>query len=75
MRTLNISISDVDYDKYGIKNENLSFSDFVDIVGRELARQNLKKATELSERFGLAGMTMEEISAEVKAIRNDEGHS
>jgi hypothetical protein len=75
MRTLNITISDLEYDKFGIKTDQLSFSDFVDMISRELSRQNLKKSVELSEHYGLSNMTMDEISAEVKAVRNNAAHS
>ncbi len=75
MRTLNISISDLEYEKFGIKNDQLSFTDFVDMISRELSRQNLKKAVELSERYGLSSMSMDEISAEIKAVRNNAAHS
>ena len=75
MKTLNIEISDIEYEKFGIKKEQLSFSDFVDLISREIARQNLKKAVELSERYGLSKMTIEEISSEVKAVRKNADHS
>ena len=75
MRTLNIEISDLEYEKFGIKTEQLSFTDFVDIISREISRQNLRKAVQLSERYGLSTMTLDEISAEVKAVRNNAAHS
>jgi len=75
MRTLNIAISDLEYEKFGLKSDQLSFTDFVDMISRELSRQNLKKAVELSERYGLSNMSMDEISAEVKAVRNNAAHS
>jgi hypothetical protein len=75
MRTLNIAISDLEYEKFGIKTEQLSFTDFVDIISREISRQNLRKSVQLSERYGLSNMTMDEISAEVKAVRNNAAHS
>jgi predicted CopG family antitoxin len=74
MRTLNIAISDLEYEKLGIKTDQLSFTDFVDMISRELSRQNLKKAVELSERYGLSSMSMDEISTEVKAVRNNAAH-
>ena len=75
MRTLNIAISDLEYEKFGIKTEQLSFTDFVDIISREISRQNLRKSVQLSERYGLSTMTMDEISAEVKAVRNNAARS
>ncbi len=32
MHTIKISISELDYKKFGFKKENLSFSEFVDII-------------------------------------------
>lgn len=70
MRTISIDISDLEYQKFGLKTDRLSFSDFVDMVSRELSRQNLAKTVELAENYGLSSMTMDEISEEVKAVRN-----
>jgi len=71
MKTLNISISEIEYNKFGIKKDSLSFSDFVDLISRELSRQTLDKCIELSEKFGLSDLTMDEISKEVKAVRKN----
>jgi len=70
MRTISIDISDLEFQKFGLKADRLSFSDFVVIVSRELSRLNLAKTVELAERHGLSNMTMDEISNEVKAVRN-----
>ncbi|MEI6754611.1 MAG: hypothetical protein WCK78_15765 [Paludibacter sp.] len=70
MRTLNISISDFEYNQFGINNESLSFTEFVDIVNKELTKQMLNKCVQLSEKYKLSTMTMDEISNEVKAVRN-----
>lgn len=71
MRTLNISISDIEYNKFGLKNEKLTFTDFVDIVSKELTRQNLNKCLELAEKYGLSKMTMDEITTEIKTVRHN----
>ncbi len=70
MRTLNISISDIEFNKFGIKRDNLTFTEFVELISRELMRQNLNKCVELAERYGLSSMTMDEINEEVKAVRS-----
>lgn len=70
MRTLNISISEVEFNKFGIKKDNLTFTEFVDLISKELMRQNLNKCVELAEKYGLSSMTMDEISEEVKAVRD-----
>ncbi len=71
MRTLNVSISDIEFNKFGLNNEKMSFTDIIDIVSKELTRQNLTKTIELSEKYGIAAITMEEISNEVKAVRKN----
>jgi hypothetical protein len=71
MRTINISISDIEYKKFGIKKDKISFSDFIDMVSKELSRQTLNKSIEFAERFGLSKMSMNQISKEVKAVRKN----
>jgi 3,4-dihydroxy-2-butanone 4-phosphate synthase len=70
MRTLNISISDLEFKKFGIKKDSLTFTEFVDLVSKEVMRQNMDNCIELAEKHGLSTMTMEEINEEVKAVRN-----
>jgi hypothetical protein len=71
MRTINISISDIEFIKFGIKSENLNFTEFIELVTKELTRQNLNKSIELAEKYGIAKMTMEDITNEVKAVRGN----
>jgi len=72
MRTLNVSISDIEYNKFGLKEERLTFTDFIDLVTKELTRQNLSKCIELADKYGISKMTMDEITNEVKAVRKNE---
>ena len=53
MRTLNISISDMEFNHLGIKNENISFSEFTELVKREVMRSNLNNCLALAEKYGL----------------------
>ena len=71
MRTLNIAISDLEYGKFGFSDEHLNFTDFIDIIGKELMRQNLNRCVEAAEKYGLSSMSMEDITKEVKAVRNN----
>ena len=75
MRTLNISISDLEYNKFGLKTDRLSFTEFMDIVNNELAKQTLNECVEFAEKYGLSKMTMDEISEEVKAVRSAKAHN
>ncbi|MCL2233519.1 MAG: hypothetical protein FWB99_10645 [Treponema sp.] len=65
----NISISDAEYSTFGITNNVLSFSDFVDIVSKKLMRENLEAAISAAEVSGLSALTMDDITAEVQALR------
>ena len=71
MRTINISISDIEFSKFGIKSENLNFTEFIELVTKVLTRQNLNKSLELAEKYGISKMTMEDITNEVKAVRSN----
>lgn len=71
MRTMNVSISDAEYSKFGFQNEVINFSDFTDLIGKELMRQNLNRCIALAEKYGLSSMTMEEITNEVNAVRQN----
>ena len=71
MRTLNVSISDIEYNKFGLKEEKLTFTDFIDLVSKELTRQNLSKCLELADKYGISKTTMDEITNEVKVVRKN----
>ena len=71
MRTINISISDLEYNKFGLTEDKLSFSEFIDIVSRELARQNLREAVKLGEKYGYSKTTMKDIDKEIKSVRKN----
>ena len=70
MRTISVDISEHEYQKFALTAERLSFSYLIEIVSRELSRQNLARTVELAERYGLSSMTIDEISKEVKEVRN-----
>ena len=71
MRTLNISISDTEFKKFGLKEDQLTFSELIELLSKELAIQNLNKCIELSSKYGISGMSMDEISEEVKQVRRN----
>ena len=71
MRMLNISISDAEYAAFGITNNVLSFSDFVDIVSKKLMKESMEAAISAAETSGLPTLTMEDITAEVQALRQN----
>ena len=46
MKTLSISISEAEFNKLGLKKDSLSFAELVELISRELMRQNLNKCVE-----------------------------
>jgi predicted CopG family antitoxin len=71
MKTLNISISDLEYNKFGLKNEQLSFSELLEIVNKEMQKLNLRKSVELAEKYGLSKLTADEINDEIISVRKN----
>ena len=70
MKTISISISDLEYNQFGINKDNLSFTELIDIVNKKVTQQALTRCVKLAEKYKLSKMTMDEISNEVKAVRN-----
>jgi hypothetical protein len=70
MRILNVSISDMEFNNLGIKNENITFTEFIELVRREVMRNNLNNCLALAEKYGLSSMTINEINEEIKLVRN-----
>jgi hypothetical protein len=70
MKTISVSISDLEYNQFGINNDRLTFTEFVDIVNKELTKQTLNRCIQLAEKYKLSRMSMDEINDEVKAVRN-----
>jgi hypothetical protein len=70
MKTISISISDLEYNQFGINNDRLSFTEFVDIVSKEVSKQALNKCVKLAEKYGLSKMSIDEISNEVMKVRD-----
>ena len=70
MRILNVSISDMEFNNLGIKNENITFTEFIELFRREVMRNNLNNCVALTEKYGLSSMTMNEINEEIKLVRN-----
>jgi hypothetical protein len=71
VKTLNVAMSDAEYTKFGITNNVLSFSDFVDIVSKELMRENMEAAITQADICGISSMTMDDITSEVQAVRRN----
>jgi hypothetical protein len=74
MKTISVSISDLEYSQFGINNNRLSFTEFVDIVNKEITKQTLNRCIQLADKYKLSRVSMDEINDEVKAVRNAKGN-
>jgi hypothetical protein len=70
MKTISISISELEYNQFGINKDNLSFTELIDIVNKKVTEQALSRCVKLAEKYKFSKMTMDEISSEVRAVRN-----
>jgi hypothetical protein len=75
MRTLQIKVSETDFKKYNLGTGEIKFTDLVEMISREYARTALLACNEIAEEVGLSNMTMDEINAEIKAVRDAKTHS
>ena len=69
MKTISVQMSDVEYRTFGLSKNNFFFSEIADLIERQMARQALRYSVEMAEKSGLSSMTMDEINAEVNAVR------
>ena len=70
MGILQVSVSEQDLKKFVLDKSQISFEELLDKISTELARQALYSCQDIAERVGLSRITLEEINAEVKAVRS-----
>ena len=75
MKSVNIQISDFEFNQLGLNKNTLSFSELIEIIGKKITKQTLEKSVKLAEKYGLSKMTMDEIDDEIKAHRNAKNNS
>lgn len=63
-----------DLKKFGLDKPQISFEELLDKISTELTRQALYACQDIAERVGLSSMTLEEINAEIKAVRRNAKH-
>lgn len=75
MKSVNIQISDFEFNQLGLNKNNLSFSELIEIIEKKIAKKTLEKSIQLANKYGLSKMTMEEIDEEIKTHRNAKNNS
>lgn len=74
MKSVNLQISEFDFNQLGLNKTTLSFSELIEIIGKKITKESLEKSIKLASKYGLSKMTMEEIDAEIKAHRDAQNH-
>jgi CRISPR/Cas system CMR-associated protein Cmr3 (group 5 of RAMP superfamily) len=70
MRTVQLKVSETDFQKYNLESGEIEFSDLVEVINREYARKALVECNEIAKKVGLSKMTLDDINAEIKAVRD-----
>ncbi|MDO9613649.1 MAG: hypothetical protein Q8K69_15860 [Bacteroidota bacterium] len=60
MRTILVSISDTEFEQFGLESENLTFPELLEIISAELLKQRMKESSILAEKFGLSRIELDE---------------
>ncbi|MBW8330511.1 MAG: hypothetical protein K0M40_00705 [Prolixibacteraceae bacterium] len=60
MRTILVSISDTEFEQFGLESENLTFPELLNIISDELLKQRLQESSILAEKFGLSRIALDE---------------
>ena len=66
MPTLNISISETEYKKFGLKGDTLSFSEFIALVRNEIYKQTIVEDVTFAEMYGQSTLKADETGSRVK---------
>jgi hypothetical protein len=76
MKTIQVKVSETDFSKYNLGLEEvIKFTDLIEKVSLEYAKEALLACNEIAEKTGLSKMNMEEINAEIKALRDAKNNS
>ena len=75
MKSINVQISEFEFNQLGLNKTSLSFSELIDIIGKKITKQALEKSIQLADKYGLSKMTMEDIDDEIEAHRNAKNNS
>ena len=76
MKTIQVKVSETDFEKYNLESQKeIKLVDLVEKISLEYAKKALLECNEIAERAGLSNMTLEDINAEIKAVRDAKNHS
>ena len=65
----------MDYSKLGLNEGSLTFHDLKEKISIEYAKEALLKCNQIAGETGLAALTLDEINAEIKELRNEKNRT
>ncbi|KGE89471.1 MULTISPECIES: hypothetical protein [Phaeodactylibacter] len=77
MKTVTLNIEDQDFVDLGLepKAKQIDYEDLVQKIKAKLAKEGMLKSLELAKKAGLSDLTIDEINAEIDAVRNAKSNS
>jgi len=75
MKTLNITISEKEFDRYGFPSEDIAFDELIELIKKEIVKEALEQTRSLAEEAGISDMNMTDIDAEIRAVRDAEANN
>lgn len=73
MKNLIVPIDESDYKKFDFQDSTIPFNELKEKISVEYAREALLKCNEIAKETGLSALTLDEINAEINAVRNAQG--
>ncbi|MBO0938455.1 hypothetical protein J2I47_18025 [Fibrella sp. HMF5335] len=70
MSTLTLTLTDEQVDRYGLHVDSVTLDQLVDKIKTEVAREALRKCQLIAGEEGLSDLTMDDINAEIQAVRD-----
>ncbi|GAB3909736.1 hypothetical protein GCM10028803_47910 [Larkinella knui] len=70
MSTLTITLTDEQAARYGLQSDSMTLDQLVDKIKTEVARDALHKCQAIAGSNGLSEISLDEINAEIEAVRN-----
>ncbi|MCH6234630.1 hypothetical protein [Cognataquiflexum rubidum] len=72
MKTIQVKVSEKDLEKYNLDSDPIiDFKLLVEKINLDFARKALEECQNIAKGVGLSELTLEEIDAEIKAVRNE----
>ena len=69
MKTISVQVSEIEYNTFGLSKDVFSFSEFANLIERQIAKQALRRCVDIAQKNGISEMSLDDINAEIMAVR------